>query len=243
MTHSEPNHAGRRSEGERSVVTVVIVEDHAMVAEGLAAALGEDGDIDVVAIASTAQQAEELIREMSPDVALVDFRLPDGDGTQLTAAIKRGQERTQVILLTAADDHEVLARAIEAGAAGFVHKSEPIEEVTRAIRAVQAGEPWFRPEVLAELVGTIRRPARAVGDDLTAREREVLTLLAEGASTQAMIDTLVLSPHTVRNHVRNIMTKLGTHSKLEAVTVAARAGIVSLGTGPGSHQHVTDRRR
>lgn len=241
VTEPEPN-PGQRSDGGTTIVTVAIVEDHAMVAEGLAAALAEDGGIEVVGIASTAEQAAEMIHQQAPDVALVDFRLPDGDGAQLTAAIKRGQTRTQIILLTAADDHEVLAMAIEAGAAGFIHKSEPIEEVVRAVRAVQAGESWFRPDALAELVGTIRHPGRAVGDDLTAREREVLALLAQGASTQAMIETLVLSPHTVRNHVRNIMMKLGTHSKLEAVTVAARAGIVSLDQGPNPDGRVAGRK-
>ncbi|MDQ3678941.1 MAG: response regulator transcription factor [Actinomycetota bacterium] len=209
---------------------MVIVEDHAMVAQALSAALTEEG-LDVLDTVGTAQQAAEMMGREAPDVALIDFRLPDGDGVELAAAMKARRPETQVLMLTAADDREVLGRAIDAGVAGFVHKSEPIEEVVRAIRAVREGECWFRPGDLAKLVGRARRPVPTVGHDLTEREREVLALLGQGASTQAMIETLVLSPHTVRNHVRNIMMKLGAHSKLEAVAIAARAGIVSVGGG------------
>lgn len=136
---------------------------------------------------------------------------------------------TQVVMLTAADAPGVLERAIEAGASGFVHKSEPIERVVRAVRAVHAGDGWFRPQALAAVVGTGRGSPASVPVTLTAREQEILELLASGASTAAMVESLILSPHTVRNHVRNVMAKLGAHSKLEAVSIAARAGIVSLG--------------
>ncbi|MDQ3573581.1 MAG: response regulator transcription factor [Actinomycetota bacterium] len=212
-----------------SCSTVVIVEDHAMVAQGLSAALADEVDMEVIGVVSTAHEAMEMLGRVAPDVALVDFRLPDGDGAELAAMLTMRRPETHIVMLTAADDHEVLTQAIEAGAAGFLHKSEPIQEVVRAIRAVVGGERWFRPEALADVVRTIRGRVPAVGHDLTAREREVLALLAEGLSTQEMIETLVLSPHTVRNHVRNVMTKLGSHSKLEAVATAARAGIVSVG--------------
>ncbi|MBW3643834.1 MAG: response regulator transcription factor [Actinobacteria bacterium] len=212
-------------------IKVVIVEDHAMVAEGFAAALCEEDDIHVVGIARTGEAALHLVEETAPDVVLVDFRLPDADGADVTVRIRRERPGTQVVVLTAADEPNVLRRAIEAGAAGFVHKSEPIDQVARATRAVHGGEAWFRPGALASLVGAIGRPSAAVGADLTDREREVLSLLAEGASTNAMMEALVLSPHTVRNHVRNIIMKLGAHSKLEAVTIAARAGLVSLKPG------------
>ena len=231
VMQAEPNRDGPDGNGITRT-TLVIVEDHAMVAQGLSAALDEEDGMEVKGMASTAREAVEMVGHQAPDVALIDFRLPDGDGAQLAAAVRSLRPEIRMVMLTAADDPDVLARAIDAGIAGFVHKSEPIEEVVRAIRAVKAGERWFRPEVLVALVETVRRPPPAVGDDLTVRERDVLDLLAQGASTQAMIETLVLSPHTVRNHVRNIMMKLGTHSKLEAVTVAARAGIVSLGRSP-----------
>jgi DNA-binding NarL/FixJ family response regulator len=212
-------------------ITVLIVEDHAMVAEGFAAAMNEEDDIEVAGIAPTAAAALELVARLVPDVVLVDFRLPDGDGADVTARIREARPTAQVVVLTAADEPSVLARAIEAGAVGFVHKSEPIEHVVRATRAVHAGDAWFKAGVLASVLDRMRHPAGGLGDNLTDREREVLGLLAEGLSTQAMAESLYLSTHTVRNHVRNIIMKLGVHSKLEAVTVAARSGLVSLGGG------------
>ena len=155
-------------------IKVVIVEDHVMVAQGLCAVLDEEDGMEVTATTSTAQEAMEVMGHHAPEVALVDFRLRDGDGAELAAAVRRRHPQTRVVMLTAADDREVLARAIEAGAAGFVHKGGPIDEVIRAIRAVEADESWFRPEVLAQVVGTARQAAPVVGYDLTGREREVL---------------------------------------------------------------------
>lgn len=201
-----------------------------MVGEGIAAVIGEEADLTVVGLARTVERAERLIGRERPDVVLVDFRLPDGDGAEVTERALAVCPTTQVVMLTAADAPGVLERAIEAGASGFVHKSEPIERVVRAVRAVHAGDGWFRPQALASVVGTGRgSPASVPAVTLTAREQEILELLASGASTAAMVESLILSPHTVRNHVRNVMAKLGAHSKLEAVSIAARAGIVTLG--------------
>jgi DNA-binding NarL/FixJ family response regulator len=219
------------ADADRRVVRVVIVEDHAMVAQALAAVLGEEDDIEVVAVEATAADGLSAVERSAPDVVLVDFRLPDGDGADVAAAVRRLRPEARVIVLTAAEAPGVVGRVIAAGADGFLHKSEPITEVVRAIRAVGDGGAWFPRDALADLVGGARGdPSTApVGSDLTPRERDVLELLAAGSSTQAMIDQLVLSPHTVRNHVRNVMAKLGAHSKLEAVTIAARAGLVRLG--------------
>ena len=200
-----------------------------MVAQALGAILAEEDDLEVVAVATTVRAAIEVVERSPVDVVLVDFRLPDGDGAGVAAAVRALRPDVRVIVLTAAEATGVVGRAIAAGADGFLHKSEPITEVVRAIRAVADGDAWFPREALADLVGDMGPPPTPVGTDLTARERDVLELLARGASTQAMVEALVLSPHTVRNHVRNVMAKLGAHSKLEAVTIAASAGIVRLG--------------
>lgn len=214
-----------------AVLGVVIVEDHAMVGEALAAVLAEEEALEVVAVARTVAAAIDVLERTEVDVVLADFRLPDGDGADVALAVRRAHPGARTIVLTAAEDTGVLARAIAAGADGFLHKSEPISEVVRAIHAVADGDAWFPRDALAGLVDGLGAPAPAVGADLTPRERVVLELLASGASTQAMIDALVLSPHTVRNHVRNVMAKLGAHSKLEAVTIAASAGLVRVGGG------------
>ena len=213
-------------------LTVAIVEDHAMVAEGLASALEVDPELAVVGIAGNLAEALELVRSRRPDVVLMDYRLPDGDGASGTADVKATSPETQVVMLTAMGGQDVLARAIEAGCSGFLHKTKPISDVRMALRRAGSGEALFAPDALADVVGRLRDRGAPLGPALTARELQVLTLLAEGASTDQIAADLFLSLHTVRNHVRNILGKLGAHSKLEAVAVATREGIVNLEDRP-----------
>lgn len=208
-------------------ITVAIVEDHVMVGEGLASALETEPDLTVVGIGSTLAEGLALVRLHRPDVVLMDYRLPDGDGASGTAIVKEAFPDTQVVLLTALGSHEVLTRAMEAGCSGFLHKTRPVDELRMAVRRAHAGETLFTREELLQVVGRLRQPL-AGGPILTAREREVLALLSNGASTARIAERLVVSTHTVRNHVRNILTKLGAHSKLEALAIAARDGLVDL---------------
>jgi DNA-binding NarL/FixJ family response regulator len=219
---------GGRTRSPR-IIRVLLVEDHAMVAEGLAAVLSAEPDVEVIGTAATVAAVTDLLADADPDVVLCDFRLPDGDGAEVTAEVIALRPDARVIMLTAAEAHDVAGRALAAGASGFLSKTEPIDEVVRAVRSVADGNAWFAPSVLAGVVAGMRQPTQRPGVDLTPRELEVLELLAQGTSTQGMVDALVVSPHTVRNHVRNVMTKLGAHSKLEAVTIAATAGLVRLG--------------
>jgi DNA-binding NarL/FixJ family response regulator len=212
-------------------ITVVIVEDHVMVGEGLAAALSSDLDLEVVAVAATLAEGVALVQAHRPDVVLMDYRLPDGDGACGTVAVKQASPETQVVMLTALGSQEVLVRAIEAGCSGFLHKTRPIAEVRTAVRRAHAGEVLFSADTLADVVGGLRRRPAGPGAQLTRREVEVLALLGAGASTTQIAERLVVSMHTVRNHVRNILGKLGAHSKLEAVAIAAREGIVDLDAG------------
>jgi DNA-binding NarL/FixJ family response regulator len=211
-----------------SVIRVLIVDDHQMMAEGIRAALESEPDIVVVGVAGNAADAVSVAAATVPDVVLMDFRLPDRDGSQAAVDVRGAVAGVAVVMLTGFGDDATLTRAIDAGCAGFVHKSADIDTVVDAVRRARAGEPVFSAEDLSKLVRHLRGDTTPVGADLTTRELEVLQLLAEGVTTEALSERLYISKHTARSHVRNILAKLGAHSKLEAVAVAARAGIVSL---------------
>ena len=219
---------GDGAEAVSARLTVAIVEDHAMVAQGLAAAISVEPDLEVVGTAGTLEKGLALVHRHRPDVVLMDYRLPDGDGVTGAAAVKDASPRTQVVMLTAVGGRDVLTRAIETGCAGFLHKTEPIGELRAAVRRAGRGEAIFAPEVLADVVGRLRHGRPPAGPELTPREVEVLSLLVRGASTEEVAGQLFLSLHTVRNHVRNILAKLGVHSKVQAVALALRDGIVPL---------------
>ncbi len=208
------------------MVRVLLVEDHDMVARGLEAAL-IDENIEVVGRAARCSEAVEYAEKLRPDVIVMDYRLPDGTGTEATQRIREQNADAVVLLLTGVDDGRVVAAALEAGCSGFVTKDASIENLASAIRAVAQGAAVFPAHELARALRTTPGASR-VGSDLTAREREVLGHLADGASTEQIAEDLFLSMHTVRNHVRNILTKLQARTKLEAVVIAARAGIIDL---------------
>jgi DNA-binding NarL/FixJ family response regulator len=200
-----------------------------MVAEGLAAALTVEPDLIVVGIAASVGEGVALVRGQRPDVVLMDYRLPDGDGATATAAVKKISPESQVVMMTALGGQDILVRAIEAGCAGFLHKTKPIDEVRSAVRRTHGGETFFSREILTGVLSQFRRLRGSAEPELSGRELEVLGLLARGASTDEIARQLFLSVHTVRNHVRAVLSKLGAHSKLEAVAIAARDGIIALG--------------
>lgn len=200
-----------------------------MMADGIAAVVAADPALAVAGIATSGDQALSMLADADADVALVDYRLPDYDGADLAAALKQSDPDLRIVMMTSAEGYGVVSRAISAGAEGFVHKTSPVTEIVDAIHAVADGESWFRPEALERIASAVRPASGDIGTDLTSRELEVLGLLASGASTSAIAQALVLSMHTVRNHVRNLMAKLHAHTKLEAVAIAARAGIVHVG--------------
>jgi DNA-binding NarL/FixJ family response regulator len=157
----------------------------------------------------------------------MDYELPDGDGVSAARAIKAVVPDTHVVLLTSNADEDVLVAAIEAGAAGFVTKHKPAAEVTAAIRAAAGGEMLVSSDMLARLLPRMNRAAERKGAyDLTARELEVLELLAEGTPNHELGARMGISRNTVRNHVQNLLTKLGVHSRLEAVALATREGLL-----------------
>jgi DNA-binding NarL/FixJ family response regulator len=207
-------------------VRVLLCDDHQVFAEALAGLLANEG-LDVVGIANNVADALSQAGLRRPDVVLMDYELPDGDGVRATAAIKAVLPETNVVLLTSNADEDVLVSAIEAGASGFITKHKPASEVTAAVRAAANGEMLVSSDMLARLLPRIgQRRNNPVSYDLTSRELEVLELLVEGTPNQELATRLGISRNTVRNHVQNLLTKLGVHSRLEAVALAAREGLV-----------------
>ena len=167
-----------------------------------------------------------MIDTVQPDVLLLDHRMPDGDGVAAIPSLQALRPSLGVVVLTASSADHVLMAAIEAGASGFLSKTRSLDEVTAAVRAAAAGESVISPEMLARLLPRFGRGKPHTADELTEREREVLNLVAEGLSNAAIAERLVVSVHTVRNHIASLSAKLGAHSKLEALSIALRRGLL-----------------
>jgi DNA-binding NarL/FixJ family response regulator len=204
---------------------VFLVDDHEMVARGLAAVLEREDDLHVVGTAASADECLRSAPASVPDVVVMDLRLGDADGLQTTRDLRAVLPETNVVILTAYADQWVMARALEAGCCGFLSKTARPEELIAAVRAAANGSTTFPRDAVERLVRHDEAGERA---GLSARELEVLRLMAAGHSTNDIAATLNLSVHTTRNHVRNLMSKLDVHSRLDAVVTAARAGLIVL---------------
>lgn len=212
---------------EAQTVRVLIVDDHEVLAASLAQALEAEPDLHVVGLAGTIERAALLIPSEAPDVLLLDHRLPDGDGVAAIPRLRALRPSMAVVVLTASAAEHVLVAAIEAGVAGFVSKSRGLGELTSAVRAAAAGEAVISPEMLSRLLPRFHRGrSGAAQAALTERERDVLALVAEGLTNAAIAERLTVSVHTVRNHVANLSAKLGASSKLEALAIAVREGLL-----------------
>jgi len=199
-------------------IRLMLVDDHEMVAHSLRAILEQEADIEVVAVSHSVTDALVDVAVALPDVILMDYYLADGDGATAAARIRQDQPEVRVILLTGSDDPLALQRAVDAGCVGFLDKAGPLDDLAAAVRLAAAGHVVISAEDLARLI-----PGRATSAAaLTKREREILHLVAEGLTNQAIAAELVLSVHTVRTHVQTVLSKLGAHSKLEAVAIAKR---------------------
>ena len=211
-------------------IDVLIVDDHRMFAESLARLLADEDDIAVVGVAAGGREGIDLAIRHHPRVVLVDYEMPGCDGVQVAKEIKRHDPAIMVVILTAFTEDRVLLAAIEAGCSGFLTKERAAEDVAMAVRSAAAGEAVISPAMLARLLPRLNGAHRSLGDDLTDRERELLGHLARGATNKAIAIELHLSVNTVRNYVQSVLTKLGAHSKLEAVSTAVREGIVDYPT-------------
>jgi DNA-binding NarL/FixJ family response regulator len=208
------------------VVRVLIVDDHEVLASSLAQVLDQEPDLKSVGVASSLERARAMIPTSAPDVLLLDHRLPDGDGVAAICELRALRSAMKIVILTASAADHVLLSAMQAGASGFLSKTRGLEEVTAAVRAAAAGEAVVSPELLARLLPKLSRTGNAHRDELTEREREVLSLVAAGLTNSAIAARLFVSVHTVRNHVTNLSLKLGAHSKLEALSIAVREGML-----------------
>jgi|SRR4051794_37995231 len=213
-------------EGSPRPIRVLVVDDHDVLASSLAMVLDREADIVVAGVAHTLDQTRLMVRTVQPDVVLLDHRMPDGDGVSAIPELRSLRPGIGIVVLTASAADHVLMAAIEAGASGFLSKTRSIDEVTAAVRAAAAGESVISPEMLARLLPRFQRSTGHGAAELTDREREVLSLVAEGLSNAAIADRLIVSVHTVRNHIASMSAKLGAHSKLEALSIAVRQGLL-----------------
>ena len=206
---------------------VLLVDDHAVLATAVSMALEAEDDLTVVGVAGTLAEARALVATERPDVVLLDHRLPDGDGASAIGSLIALHPDVRVVMLTASATDNVLVAALNEGAAGFVSKSRDLGDVTSAVRAAANGEAAISPDMLARLLPRLGgRSARPGVQELTERELEVLVLLADGLTNAAIAENLFISVNTVRNHVSNLSAKLGAHSKLEALSIAMREGLI-----------------
>jgi DNA-binding NarL/FixJ family response regulator len=214
------------------VLRVEIIEDHPVMAEGLRALLSDESDIEVVGVAAGVAEAVELAHATQPDVILTDFRLADGTGAEALLLIRQVLPDVVAIFLSAHDSDAVVAAAVEAGASGYLLKTEPPELVLSAIRGAAAGEILVPARRLAELLahrGRVNRDLevrRRTIEAITTRELETLRLMASGRDNAAIARELHIAYTTVRSHVRSVVAKLEAHSRLEAVVKAAELGMI-----------------
>lgn len=223
--------------GEQVAIRVVLVDDHRVVRAGVAAYLEQIPDIEVVAEAGNGREAIDRIAVLEPvdrlpDVVLMDLVMPVLDGVGATREIRARWPCVEVVAMTSFVEESMVRDALEAGAAGYLLKDADADEVDAAIRAAVTGRMHLDPAVARLLADSVRRPQRA-DVALTPREREVLMLLAQGASNRTVAQALVVSERTARTHVSAILSKLGLASRTQAALWAVREGLAP-GSGPHS---------
>jgi len=210
----------------------MVVDDHTIVRDGICALLALVKDIEVIGEASNGSEALKMVKNLAPDVVLMDIAMPDMGGLEATRRICKEFPKIKVIALTQHDDKEFVFPIIEAGASGFISKIAASSELAAGIRSVFQGDSYLSPSVAKILIEDYQqkgfRGSRDPYHQLTEREREVLRLAAEGHTTQEIADALVISPKTVEGHKTSLMAKLGIHNRTELIKYALRKGIISV---------------
>lgn len=229
-----------RAGGTTAPVRVLLVEDHAAVREAIAAAFERERGVEVTGQAGSLAEARGMLGDVRVDVALLDLRLPDGDGCELIPELRHLNPGAQALVLSASLDRREIARAIEHGAAGVLSKAARLELVVDTVRRLGAGEIVMPPDEMVDLLRYASRQRAREHDDrqalaeLTAREREVLQALANGLNARQLAEHLHISIRTARNHTSNILTKLRVHSQLQAILLALRYDVVRIPRGADS---------
>ncbi|HEX9037187.1 MAG TPA: response regulator transcription factor [Ktedonobacterales bacterium] len=214
---------------ETQPITVLIIDDHELVREGVRTFLQRMSDIQLVGEASSGSEGVRLAADLAPDVALMDLVMPGMDGVEATRQLKRVSPSTQVIVLTSFDDEEHILPAIRAGALSYILKHVRTGELVDAVRKAARGEVVMSPQVAARVMRELRQGTGEksnVETDLSEREIEVLRLIAEGRQNAEIAEALVISEHTVKRHVSNILSKLHLADRTQAAVYAWREGMV-----------------
>jgi two-component system NarL family response regulator len=201
-------------------IRILVVDDHHVVRSGLAASLGLEADLQVVAEAESGAAVLALARKYRPDVILMDLRMPGGGGIEATAALRTEAPGARVLMFTTFDGDEDIYRAMQAGARGYLLKSAPREELLTAIRAVAAGERYLPPALAQRLAGRVASP------DVSERELEVLRLMARGKANKEIAAALGISEETVKRHASNLFVKMGVADRTQAVSEGMRRGLI-----------------
>ena len=216
-------------------ISMMIVDDHPLFREGLKTIIGRDKRYEIVGEAGSGQQALEKAAKFTPDLMMVDLSLPDMSGIQLTRKILEKLPQIKIIIVTMHSKVDYMAEAFQAGATGFVVKESAAEGLLKGIETVLKGDYFLDSAVSTQVVETLKKlPGKetkindAAYGTLTAREQEILRLLAEGLSSREIAQKLFISPKTVENHRTNIMNKLGLHSSIELVRYAAKLGLIDV---------------
>ncbi|MCK4331385.1 MAG: response regulator transcription factor [Dehalococcoidia bacterium] len=211
-------------------IRILIADDHPVVREGLFAMLSRQSDFEVVGEARDGVEAVNKAKELSPEVVLMDLRMPELDGVEAMNQIKSAKPNTKFIILTTYSDDDYIFRGIEAGARGYLLKDAPREELFKAIRAVHRGESLIQPVVASKVLDRLTELSRRApsGEELSGRELEVLRLIAKGAANKEIGAELSIAQSTVKTHISTIFQKLGVNDRTEAVTEALKKGIIRL---------------
>lgn len=226
---SKDRKASGTAEGD---IRVVIADDHRSFGEALQIALDNEDDLTVIEVVTDGESAIESAHVRHPDVLLMDVQMPGVDGLEATRRIHREASATKVILLSGHDDDVVLARAVEAGARGFLPKTHAVSDLADAIRRAYRGEPLHAVSEVELSLAKFRMQRRTDGElaqrveRLTPRELEILQRVAAGEGSADIAEELGMSRHTLRTHIQNVLTKLGVHTKTDAVVAAIRFGKV-----------------
>ena len=210
---------------EEKRIRVMTVDDHEIMRGGIRFVLLAFDDLELVAEARSGEEAVRLCAAARPDVVLMDMKMPEMDGIAATKAVKEASPNTQVLFLTGFHERSLVQQAIHAGAVGYLLKDTSKEDLAAAIRAAADGRSIMSPEA-AEVLADDGETAAASGGDLTEREREILALLAQGLSNKKIAERLEISEYTVRNHVSQVIAKLGVANRSEAAVLAVQRGLV-----------------
>jgi len=227
------------------MITVAIIDDHPIVRAGMRTVLESTDNIAVVAEGGSGSEALQLVEEYDPDVLVLDINLPDKSGIDVTRQLRSQNSSTAILILTAHDDSQAIFELLEEGAIGYVLKDEALETLANAVRAAASGQSWLSPTVASQVVQRAFKQRTSIEQDvlslpteenLTPREQQILSLLADGLDNTAIAERLTITKRTVQNHISNIYGKLGVASRTEAMLYAIRHGLVQV----SSKENISD---